>query len=198
MTAAKPPLTALCNSRAPPAALGRQESVRRVVVRKSVARTHAVWRGPVPTRLDLHNRRAGPHKDRSRNRGTPAGPIRHPLKAPRRLLRERELSSLHSPLCCVDALRPGGSTSIAMIGSKKLPPELPPDGLEQVGIWGGWRSLMIAANRNEISTNGTARDKRVRYLSDLQSAPFAARDTPPQPWCGNNTRAGAIWLDRRV
>jgi hypothetical protein len=59
-TAAEPRLTALCNSRAPPAALGRQESVRRVVVRKSVARTHAAPCGPVPTRLDLHSRRAEP------------------------------------------------------------------------------------------------------------------------------------------
>jgi hypothetical protein len=50
ITAAKPPLTALCNSRAPLAALERQESVRRVVVCKSVARTHAVPRGPVPTK----------------------------------------------------------------------------------------------------------------------------------------------------
>ena len=46
MTAAKPPPTALCNSRAPPAALGRQESVQRVVVRKSVARTLAVSWAP--------------------------------------------------------------------------------------------------------------------------------------------------------
>ena len=54
ITAAKSRLIALCNSPAPPAALERQEPVRRVVVCKSVARTHAV----VPTRLDLHNRRA--------------------------------------------------------------------------------------------------------------------------------------------
>jgi len=60
ITDAEPRLAALCNSRAPPAALGRQESVRRAVVRKSVARTHAVSRGPVPTRLDLHNHRAEP------------------------------------------------------------------------------------------------------------------------------------------
>jgi hypothetical protein len=59
-TAAEPRLTALCNSRAPPEALGRQESVRRVVVRKSVARSHAAPWEPVPTRLDLHNRRAEP------------------------------------------------------------------------------------------------------------------------------------------
>jgi len=149
-------------------------------------------------RLDLHNRRAGPHKVRSRYWGTPAGPIRHPLKAPRRLLRERELSSLHSPLCCVDALRPGGSTSIAIISSIKIATGIATGRIRTGWDLGGWRSLMIAANRNEISTNGTARDKRVRYLSELQSAPFAARDTPPQPWCGNNTRAGAIWLDRRV
>jgi len=58
--AAKPPLTALCNSPAPLAALGKQESVRRVVVRKSVARTYAVPRGAVRPRLDLHNRRAEP------------------------------------------------------------------------------------------------------------------------------------------
>ena len=56
--AAKLRLTALCNSRAPLAALGKQESVRRVVVCKSVARTYAVPRGPVRPRLDLHNRRA--------------------------------------------------------------------------------------------------------------------------------------------
>src|SRR6516225_6886915 len=87
-TAAESWLTALCNSQAPPAALGRQESVRRVVVRKSVARTHAVWRGPVPTRLDLHNRRAEP-KLCSRSHEV----RRHPLKASRRLLRERELLS---------------------------------------------------------------------------------------------------------
>jgi|SRR6516165_426332 len=117
-TAAKPRPTALRNSRAPPAALGRQESVRRVVVCKSVARTHAVSPG-----LEVHNRRADPelcscskfqeiiesdrsHKVRSRNRGTPPGLMRHPLKASRRLLRERELlSSWHSPSCCADALR---------------------------------------------------------------------------------------------
>ena len=118
IAAAKPPLIALCNSRAPRAALGRQESVRRVVVCKSVARTHAVSPG-----LEVHNRRADPelcscskfqeiiesdrsHKVRSRNRGTPPGLMRHPLKASRRLLRERELlSSWHSPSCCADALR---------------------------------------------------------------------------------------------
>jgi hypothetical protein len=59
-------------------------------------------------------------------------------------------------------------------------------------------NLVNAINRNKISPNGPVRAYRIRYLSDLQSAPFAARDTPPQPWCGNNTRAGAIWLDRRV
>jgi len=42
ITAAQQRLTALCNNRAPSAAVERQESVRRVVVRKSVARTHAV------------------------------------------------------------------------------------------------------------------------------------------------------------
>ena len=77
MTAAKPPLTALCNSRAPPAALGRQESVQRVVVRKSVARTLAVSWAPVSTRLDLRNRRAAPFRW-----GTPSGLMRHPLKSP--------------------------------------------------------------------------------------------------------------------
>jgi len=60
IAAAKPPLIALCNSRAPRAALGRQESVRRVVVCKSMARIHAVLREPVPPRLDLHNRREEP------------------------------------------------------------------------------------------------------------------------------------------
>ena len=73
MTAAKPPLTALCNSRAPPAALGRQESVQRVVVRKSVARTLAVSWAPVPTRLDLRNRRAAPFRW-----DTPSGLMWHP------------------------------------------------------------------------------------------------------------------------
>ena len=58
ITDAEPRLAALCNSRAPPAAQGRQESVRRVVVCKSVARTYAVPRGAVRPRLDLHNRRA--------------------------------------------------------------------------------------------------------------------------------------------
>jgi hypothetical protein len=73
-TAAKPRLTAPCNSRAPPVALGRQESVRRVVVCKSVARTYAVPRSvAVAPRLDPHNRRAEPwlcsrsHNIRSRN-----------------------------------------------------------------------------------------------------------------------------------
>ena len=56
-TAAEPRLTALCNSRAPPEALGRQESVCRVVVRKLVARTDAA---SVPTKRDLHNRRVEP------------------------------------------------------------------------------------------------------------------------------------------
>jgi hypothetical protein len=28
-----------------------------------------------------------------------------------------------------------------MIGSKKLPPELPPDGLKQTGIWGDGAAL---------------------------------------------------------
>src|SRR6516162_9232641 len=104
-TAAKPRPTALRNSRAPPAALGRQESVRRAVVRKSVARTHAV-----PPGLEVHNRRAEPElcscskfqeinepdpsqKVRSRNWDTPLGLMRHPPKASSRLLRERELSS---------------------------------------------------------------------------------------------------------
>jgi hypothetical protein len=86
-TAAKPPLTALCNSPAPLVALGRQESVCRVVVCRSVARTHSVS----PT-LDLHNRRAEPElcsrKVRSRNRGKPLGLMRRPLKASRRLFRE--------------------------------------------------------------------------------------------------------------
>src|SRR6516165_6160479 len=118
ITAAKPRLTALCNSRAPPAALGRQESVRRAVVCKSVARTHAVSPG-----LEVHNRRAEPelcscsnfqeiiepnrsHKVRNRNWDTPLGLMRHPPKASRRLLRERKLSSWHSPSCCADARRP--------------------------------------------------------------------------------------------
>jgi hypothetical protein len=98
ITAAKPRLTALCNSRAPPAALGRQESVRRVVVCKSVARTLAVSWAPVPTRLDLRNRRAEPFCW-----DTPSGLMRHSLKSPSWLLRERELSSLHPPSCCADA-----------------------------------------------------------------------------------------------
>src|SRR5262250_2027863 len=71
--AAKPPLTALCNSRAPPAVLGRQESVCRVVVCKSVAGTHAVPHGPVPPWLDQHNCTA---EVRCRNWGTRPGPMR--------------------------------------------------------------------------------------------------------------------------
>jgi hypothetical protein len=84
ITAAKPPLTALGNSQALAAALGKQESVRRVVVCKSVARTRSVS----PT-LDRHNRRAEPelcsrsHKARSRHLGTTPGPMLHPPKAPK-------------------------------------------------------------------------------------------------------------------
>jgi hypothetical protein len=52
------------------------------------------------------------HKVRGRNWGTPPGLMRHPLKASRRLLRKRELSSLHSPSCSTGALRPYTSTSI--------------------------------------------------------------------------------------
>ena len=52
------------------------------------------------------------HKVRSRNGGTPAwpgpGPMRHPLKAPKRLLREQELS--YCPPSLADGLRPGHST----------------------------------------------------------------------------------------
>src|SRR6516165_7441303 len=83
ITAAKLRLTALCNSRAPPAALGRQESVGRVVVCKSVARMHGVPCG-LPTR-PLHNCRAEPF----RNWGTPTGLKRHSLKEPKRPLREQ-------------------------------------------------------------------------------------------------------------
>src|SRR6516164_1761275 len=120
ITAAKPRLTAPCNSQAPSAALGRRGLVRTVVVRKSVGCTDAMRVDRRPARLDLHNRRAGPHKVRSRNWGTPAGPIRHPLKAPRRLLRERELSSWHS-LVAVRTLRVlGGLTSIVGFGSTVL------------------------------------------------------------------------------
>src|SRR6516165_1067841 len=89
-TAVKPRLTSQCNSPAPPAALGRRESVRRVVVCRSVARTHVV----VPTRLDLHNHRA----ELWLCWDSPLGLMRQPLKAPKRPLRERELSSLYSPL----------------------------------------------------------------------------------------------------
>ena len=53
-------LTALCNSRAPRAVAERQQSVRRVVVRKLAARTHAAPCEQVLTRLDRHNRRAEP------------------------------------------------------------------------------------------------------------------------------------------
>jgi hypothetical protein len=90
ITAAKPPLTALRNNRASLVVLGRQESVCRVVVCKSGARTHSVS----PT-LDLHNRRAEAelcsrsHKVRSRHWDTTLGPTRHPLKALKQLLREQ-------------------------------------------------------------------------------------------------------------
>jgi hypothetical protein len=53
--APKPRLTVLRNSRARSAALGRQGSVHRLVLRKPVGCTHAV-----PARLALHNRRAEP------------------------------------------------------------------------------------------------------------------------------------------
>ena len=82
MSAAEPLLTALCNSRAPLVALGRQESVCRVVVCKSGGRTHSVS----PT-LDLHNRRAEPelcshsHEARSRHWGITLGPMQRLLKS---------------------------------------------------------------------------------------------------------------------
>src|SRR5690348_18154487 len=40
--AAKPPLSLLCSTRAPPEASGRRETARRVLAGKSVARNHAV------------------------------------------------------------------------------------------------------------------------------------------------------------
>jgi len=99
-------LIALCNSRALPAAREKQGSARRVVVCRSVARTHAMPCRPVPTRPDLHNRRV---EVRSGNWGTPFGPMR-PLKAPKRLLREREFSSFAFSLVLCGRLASGHLT----------------------------------------------------------------------------------------
>src|SRR6516225_2892055 len=110
ITAAKPPLTALHNSRAPTAALGRQELVRRVSVCKSMARTHSVS----PT-LDLHNRRAEPEPcSRShRVRSACADALTaESIKAAAPTARALILSSV----VLADAVRPGRLTRIMRDG----------------------------------------------------------------------------------